>query len=232
MKAWLNLRHAVPERWAAFSRGLERLGYSVVQGTTTRPGDRDILVSWNRIQEGDTAARAFESRGRPVLVTENAAWGNDFAGKRWYSIASRFHNTAGTFPIGSVDRWDRLGVRFDEWRAAGETVVLPQRGIGPKEVAMPRNWTAPGRVRAHPGRNPCIPLRTDLARCGKVVTWGSGAAIHALMWGIPVESHMPNWIGEQDNTDAGRLSMFRRLAWAQWQLEEIASGEPLKRMLA
>ena len=51
------------------------------------------------------------------------------------------------------------------------------------------------------------------------------------MWGIPVESHMPNWIGAQDNTEAGRLAMFRRLAWAQWQLSEIATGEPFRRLL-
>jgi hypothetical protein len=35
---------------------------------------------------------------------------------------------------------------------------------------------------------------------------------------------MPQWIGEQDNTDAGRLAMFQRLAWAQWRLSEIESG--------
>jgi hypothetical protein len=65
-----------------------------------------------------------------------------------------------------------------------------------------------------------------------VVTWGSGAAIKALQWGIPVVSEMPDWIGEQDNTDAGRLEMFRRLAWAQWTMEEIAHGEPFARLLA
>ena len=51
------------------------------------------------------------------------------------------------------------------------------------------------------------------------------------MWGIRVESHMPNWIGEQDNTDEGRVAMFRRLAWAQWTLEEIESGEPFQRLI-
>jgi hypothetical protein len=51
------------------------------------------------------------------------------------------------------------------------------------------------------------------------------------MWGIRVESHMPNWIAEQDNTDAGRLACFRRLSWAQWTLNEIASGETFARLL-
>jgi hypothetical protein len=55
--------------------------------------------------------------------------------------------------------------------------------------------------------------------------------VQALMLGIPVESHMPGWIAEQNNTDAGRLAMFRRLAWAQWRLEELRTGEPFARML-
>ncbi len=42
---------------------------------------------------------------------------------------------------------------------------------------------------------------------------------------------MPHWIGEQDNTDAGRLAMFRRLAWAQFRMAEIESGEAFARML-
>jgi hypothetical protein len=42
---------------------------------------------------------------------------------------------------------------------------------------------------------------------------------------------MPNWIGAQDNTDHGRLSMFRRLAWAQWRIEEIANGDPFAWLL-
>jgi hypothetical protein len=60
----------------------------------------------------------------------------------------------------------------------------------------------------------CVPLEIDLANASKVVTWGSGAAVKALIWGIRVESHMSKWAGEQDNTDAGRMAMFRRLAWA------------------
>jgi hypothetical protein len=70
-----------------------------------------------------------------------------------------------------------------------------------------------------------------LAKASKVVTWGSGAAIKALMMGIRVESHMPNWIGEQDNTDEGRLAMFRRLAWANWRLSEIESGQAFRWLL-
>lgn len=227
MKAWLNLRHPIAERTEAFKTGLQRLGYAVEFGCTQRPGDRDLLVSWNRIRDGGTAATAFEASGLPVLITENASWGNDFAGRSWLTLARSFHNMAGMFPVGGSERWHALGSELAEWRTGGETVVLPQRGIGPPEVRMPSSWpmSQKGRVRNHPGRFDAKPLEDDLADAGRVVTWGSGAAIKALMWGIPVESHMPRWIGEQDNTDAGRLAMFERLAWAQWRMEEIRSGE-------
>lgn len=168
-----------------------------------------------------------------MLVTENAAWGNGFAGDSWLTIAKNQHNTAGRFPIGDDARWDDLGVELAPWRTDGETVILPQRGIGSPPTAMPRNWLKKhhGRVRTHPGTKPCMPLEDDLAHCGRVVTWGSGAAIKALMMGIPVMSDMPDWIGEQDNTDDGRLAMFRRLAWAQWRYSEIESGEAFERLL-
>ena len=217
-----------------FRRGLARHGFEVVHGLTCSPAPADILVTWNRIGQGDTAARAFKAAGRPVLVAENATWGNDFAGGRWLTIARDFHNTAGMFPAGGPERWDALGVELQPWRTEGETVVLAQRGIGPQETAMPRGWQhlQKGRLRPHPGRGASRPLDDDLANAGKVITWGSGAAVRALMWGIPVESHMPGWIGQQDNTDAGRLAMFRRLAWGQWTHEEIESGEPFGRLIA
>ena len=229
MRAWLNLRYVTGDRAEAFRSGLEACGFEVAGELTTHPGPEDVLVTWNRIGHGDTCARRFEALGRPVLVAENAAWGNDFAGSRWYTLARGWHNRAGCYPVGGPERWDSLGVELAPWRTQGEVVVLPQRGIG--AGGMPRGWTAKGRVRAHPGQRDAVPLEQDLASARKVITWGSGAAVKALLWGIPVESHMPGWIAEQDNTDTGRLAMFRRLAWAQWTMEEIAAGEPFWRLL-
>lgn len=227
MRAWLNLRHADSDRARAFTKGLERLGYEVAHGVTASPADNDLMCSWNRIGHADHAAKVFESRRLPVLIAENAAWGNDFCGRSWLTLARGFHNTTGCFPVGGSERWDALGVDLDPWRAAGETVILPQRGIGPSQVAMPRGWPygIKGRIRQHPGQRHAKDLKDDLATAGKVITWGSGAAVKALTWGIPVESHMPDWIAEQSNTDESRLEMLRKLAWAQWRIEEIASGE-------
>lgn len=231
--AYLNLRYSDGPRVEAFTAGLQRLGYRVVIGLSRSPRDHDALITWNRIGAANDAARLFQN----IIVAENATWSNDFMGDSWLHLARDRHNTAGMFPVGGPDRWDSLGVELKPFRTDGETVILAQRGIGSAPTAMPANWPSDayrrhgGRIRKHPGRNKAIPLAEDLKRCGKAVTWGSGAAIQALMMGIPVISEMPGWIGRCENTEAGRLEMFRRLAWAQWRIDEIASGEPFARLL-
>jgi hypothetical protein len=236
-KAYLHLRFSLPERVRIFTAGLKRLGYEVGHGVTMAPRRGDILVTWNRIRGYNEASKVFDRNGCKVLVTENASWGNDFQGQSWYTIARNYHNTADCFDYHGPERWDALTVDLKPFRAAGETVILPQRGIGSKPTAMPRQWPQGafkrygGRIRQHPGKGPGIPLERDLANCQTVVTWGSGAAVKALMLGCKVISEMPRWIAEQDNSEQGRLDMFRRLAWAQWTMAEIESGEAFARLL-
>lgn len=256
MKAWLGLRDGVHYRRDAFTAGLEALGYTVMHQVTDRPGERDVLVVWNRYRENERAANRFEAVGRPVLVAENGYLGNDFAGDRWYALSRNQHNGAGTWPVGGPERWDSLGVRLGSWRGdGGELVVLPQRGIGPPGTAMPATW--PGRVaaflrdrgirarvRPHPGVAKCVPLEKDLANASAVVTWGSGAALKALAMGIPVYSDMPDWIGRDSalpvsalasglckRDSVARLEMFRRLAWAMWTLDEIKDGTAFRALI-
>lgn len=256
MIAWGGIREGVHYRREAFRAGFEACGYRVRWGLPDVPGPEDVLFIWNRYGQFRHAADRFEARGRPVLVAENGYLGNDFAGARWYAIARGQHNGAGTWPSGDASRWDRLGVDLAPWRElGGEVVLLPQRGIGPPGVAMPANWVASTavrlrqagikfRIREHPGTNPAPALEADLARASAVVTWGSGAALKAVRAGVAAFSDWPAWIGAPAalplqaliegracHDDAARLSMFRRLAWAQWTLEEIASGEPFRRLL-
>jgi hypothetical protein len=238
MKAWLNLRYTVPERLRAFVAGIERHGYKAEIGFPDRIGPKDLFITWNRINMGNAVAQRFQDQGLPVIVAENAAWGNDFLGRRWYSLARTYHNTAGCFHVGPHDRWDSLGVELDPFRKEGSMIVLPQRGIGSPPTRMPSGWAAgvaaryKARIRPHPGKHHCKPLREDLEGVSVAVTWGSGAAIKALMMGVSVISEMPRWIGWQDNTEAGRLGMFRALAWAQWELHEIESGEAFACLLS
>ena len=227
MRFVLALRHDFPERAEAFRLGLNACGHE--------EGGDELFLTWNRFAVNGKRADEVEARGGTVLVVENALWGNGFLGKKWLSISRRFHNTIQ--PFGGPERWDNLGVELPPFRPSGETVILGQRGIGYPKFRTPTGWERGaqrrygGRIRNHPGRNEGLPLEDDLVNCGRVVTWSSGAAIKALMLGIPVVSEMPGWIGEQDNTVPGRLEMFRRLAWSQWTLDEIADGEPFRRML-
>lgn len=236
-RAWLNLRYLTGSRAEMFTTGLRRHGYKVIGGMPEAATSKDLFVTWNRVALADRRATELIALGARVLVVENATWGNDFAGRRWLHMAREYHNTAGRVPVGGPERFDLLGVEPAPFRQGGETVILPQRGIGSPPVAMPKAWTKMaknthgGRVRKHPGKRRAIPLETDLANCGHVVTWGSGAAVKALLWGIRVTAYMPDWIAAQDNTAAGRLAMFRRLAWAQHTHDEIENGEAIARLL-
>ncbi len=104
----------------------------------------------------------------------------------------------------------------------------------------------PIRVRPHPGNHHAgVPLEKDFKDCWAVVIWSSSVGVHALVAGIPVICKAGWWVCEDavwPRYDAGWLdkvsggflaSMNRRrrmalwsMAWAQWSLEEIESGEP------
>lgn len=220
--------------------GLKRLGYTLVPDTN----NADLLVVWNRYGWRDTAAKAVESRGGSVIVMENGYLGNDFLGDRWYAAAISQHNGAGRWPVHGKERWDSLGFDLRPWQNGTEPpVVLPQRGIGPPGIAMPLGWTQSVmrdrkfRLRPHPGIQTIQKdLAQDISGCQSVITWGSGAAIKALSFGVPVFYSFDKWIGALASrkfsqydlgpvkNDMLRLEMFRRLAWAMWRVSEIESG--------
>ena len=237
--AYLNLRYTVPERREAFTSGLKRLGFAIKECVPSRIDSGDIFITWNRIGWADSVAANFINHGLPVIVAENATWGNEFEGKRWYTMARNYHNTAECFHVGDASRWDGLNIELKSFKNNPGIIILPQRGIGSQPTTMPLGWAAKaqakygGFIRHHPGRNKnIIPLELELSNYGTAITWGSGAAVKALMMGLHIKSEMPNWIAAQDNTEQGRLAMFRRLAWAQWTLEEISDGAAFSWLLS
>lgn len=232
----------------------------------------DVLVIWNRYGRGDSVARQFEEAKAAVIVAENGyigasenAYAKPFAHPRQdpsqhlYALALNHHNGAGQWPIGERGRWREQGIVVHPWKTTGDHVlILPQRGIGPAGVAMPKDWPQKVqarlrtmtqrevRLRSHPGNDPAkTPLQADLEGCWVAVTWGSGAAIKAICAGVPVFTDWEKWIGgpaasllgddgiEQPlRSDACRELMLDRLAWAQCQISEIQTGEPFRRLLA
>lgn len=112
----------------------------------------------------------------------------------------------------------------------------------------------PIRVRPHPGNwqvvPPKISLSQDLKDAWATVIWSSTAGVHSLIAGIPVYYFAPHWIcetcavgpdegglegGNIDEPlrmdDEDRMFTLRRMAWAQWRLSEIRSGEAFKCLL-
>jgi hypothetical protein len=237
------LRSGLTARVDAFTAGLQRCGYTVEYQARSRIDPGDLLVIWNRRGGEHLLARKYEAAGGRVIVAENGYISPP--DRKMYALALNHHNGAGTWREGGPERWDALGIPMAPWRTDGDHIlVLPQRGIGEGGVAMPRAWTGdamrylrtrrPIRLRRHPGVEKSEPY-DDLAGAWCALTWGSGAAIKALVAGVPVFYDFPQWIGapaaKQGKTDleapwlGDRLPMLRRLAWAQWSLAELESGE-------
>lgn len=200
-------------------------------------------------------ATRFERCGAHVVVTENGWVGKAPGGGKLYALCRNHHNGRGQWREGEPGRWKQFGVELKAWRPRGDhIVVLPQRGIGEPGVAMPRDWVTdvmrrllavtkrPIRIRKHPGEKKGDDLYEDLRGAHAVVTWGSGAAIKAIAAGIPAFYELNNWVGApaarmglgsiEEPFMGDREPMFDRLAWAQWSVPEIESGEPFKWLLS
>lgn len=237
-------------RRTCFLEGLGAAGLECV-ARLDRPEPGDVLVLWNRPPARESEAGRFEAAGARVLVVENGYLGKEWLGRKWFAMAWGHHAGAGIWPQGGADRWDGWGVQPSPWRAGGsETAILAQRGIGELGIAAPRGWAEQvqqrigGRIRRHPGANvPPVALADDLAHASAVVTWHSGAALQALLLGVPVWTGFDKWIGagaaralrefggEPRRDDAARLAAFRRMAWAMWDSEEVRSGEAFRRLM-
>jgi hypothetical protein len=239
LRALCLLRQDLHYRRESYCVGLKRRGYSLVD-RLDRPQKDDVLLIWNRYGAFHEEANRFEAAGATVLVTENGWLGKTWRDGEWFTLCRSHHAGAGHWHDGGPSRWDSWGVTLEPWRNGGELVVFGQRGIGEPGIKAPSGWAEHvsrklgGRVRQHPGVRETIPLEDDLAKCGRVATWNSGAALKALILGIPVMYDFPKWIGGMASSrlgeplktdDESRLAMFRRLAWSMWTLDEIRSGE-------
>lgn len=145
-------------------------------------------------------------------------------------------------------------------RPHGDILIVGQRGIGSDIMRCPKNFwemTEPRvqallakaklkrppavRFRPHPGRHaPDRPLADDLARSRAVVAWGSNVVNEALLAGVPAFRLAPYHVNDAavhdlsrllDPPARDRLAAFRKVAWAQWSLDEIQSGMAFRTLL-
>lgn len=243
-------------RRAAFDAGLTRLGYKMV--TAGQPkGPRDLMLLWNLHGGNETLAREWEAKDGTVLVCENSYAGKDEKGRQLYAISVHAHNGAGWFPVGTEDRFERLGIDLAPWRAAGgHTLVAGQRGIGSRAMASPPGWDDKMmqrlrelghrnvKLRRHPGRTtPATTLEQDLEGASLCMIWSSASGVKALTMGIPVIYTAPHWIcegaatrgletiGSPRRDDALRRIAMHRMSYGQWRVDEIEAGEPFRWIL-
>lgn len=249
-RACVLMRSSDYYRADVFRAGLGRHGFRVEPEWTRRPEPDDILLLWNRNRGYEPIAEIYEKVGARVMVAENGYVGQPAGGGKFYALALHHHNGAGAWFVGDEPRF-----HIDErpWRTNGRhVVVLPQRGIGPQGVAMPHGWPKgikerlaritdrPIVFRPHPGASKADPW-PDLRHAHCAVTWGSGAGIKAIQYGIPVFHELERWIGAAAATrlvgdvecchTPPRGQLWTRISWAQWTLEEIGSGEAFERLL-
>ena len=247
-------------RHSAIETGLKACGYTITRGAGPG-GPDDVLVTWTvhrGFKEG--AARKFEAAGGRVIVCEEAYF-RRVLGEKHFALALHDHNGAGHWPEGGPGRWHGFGIELKPWRRDGHHILVrEQRQIGSSAMASPPGWhdmmakrlrgaiDCPVVIRWHPksraepGKAQEQPtLKEALKDCWAVVTWASAIAGHALVAGVPVFVDAPHHVldgaVERDvaNIEApaypDRLPAFRRLAWAQWSMAEIASGAAFERLL-
>lgn len=255
MRAVCTIRLEPHYRRQAFVNGLQAAGYTLAE--FVKPAGRDdLLVLWNRQGADEMRANEWEAAGGTVLVCENGYCGRDANDHQLYAISVHGHNGSGWFPEGGGERFEQLGVALKPWRSNpdGHVLVCAQRGIGSRLMASPPRWEVnmakrlaamrmKFKVRLHPGRTaPTTTLEQDLEGARACLIWSSASGLRALQLGVPVAFTAPRWIASGAASrelrgleslvmdDDLRLQAFQRLAWAQWKVEEIESGEPFVRI--
>jgi hypothetical protein len=259
--AFVGIREQPVYRRGAFVEGLKSIGYDVRIGTPDRYDAETVYVSWNRYSSGHDICSRAEAAGGIALIAENAYVGingsspHDSECRDSYALAPSYHNDSRYVRDGGPERWAALGIELKPWRGRGDHILIcANRSFGTPGRVMPADWAGQAerclrtltkreiRTRPHPGNAPPRkPLVEDLAGAWCVVQWHSSAGVHALIAGIPVICCAPAWIckgaagSELSQIESPpmpeRLPAMERLAWGQWTVAEIASGEAFRAVL-
>jgi hypothetical protein len=260
-KAYVHLRDGPHYRKQAFITGFARLGFSVVQGQPEHPMQPgDVGLIWNKTARSQQTVKMAQIGGCPVMVAENGYVGKDAQGIQPYALALDGHNGSGRWHAPNSSRMEALHLDLkplkDPLPFQSNILVADQRGIGSDLMRSPPRFGASAvatlqsrgfsaHLRPHPGRNtPATTLVDDLANCAALVVWSSNCATTAIIAGLPVYYAAPTMactpavvpfnhglgIGALPS-EADRLQGLTKMAWAQWFISEITSGEPLKLLL-
>jgi len=260
-QAYLRMRIQQSHKREAILEGIDALGYRVVaHPASLKNGPDSLIVTWNLHGDPIDVDRVRRSGGTAIVV-ENPYVREDVEGNEYLAMGKNGHNGSGITPTGTEDRLKRLGVtcQFAPWRTDGKHIlVVGQRGIGSPSMRSPPQWgehvTKKLQVlskrevifRPHPGlitAKDLPPLQQQMDEAYCIVMWASNCATTALLQGIPVFYCAPSCvlqkacekgyvkIEDARRDDQARLDAFWDLSYAQWTLDEIRSGEALKRYI-
>ena len=212
----------------------------------------DLVVVYGA-RSGARVRRCYEAAGVPVLTADFGymARVNNRNEREvgHYQVGLGGLNTLPPFDC-PPDRFKSLGIKITARGGdpEGYTLLIGQvpgdAAHGMDEPQL-RKWLEamlkdyPNvRYRPHPIHAVMAPglevvggsLADALAGARLVVTWNSNTGNDALLAGVPVVAHGPNAVyadlcGEDLPKVPERRAYFRRLAYAQWTLAEMRSGE-------
>ncbi len=208
--------------------------------------DCDVAVHWGIGRYYDVMGIQKERGGRS-LVVERGYVGDRFA---YASLGFDGLNGRADFNLDRVPltatRWRDLFACEQPWRDddLGSVLVIGQMP-GDQAVAnvdLPGFYKAATEafpsddvvLREHPGLKPSVgPISEALAGARLVVTMNSNSAVDAVLAGVPAISmdrgsmawDVTTHSFEAEPIRPVREDWMRRLAYCQWSLEEIASGE-------
>jgi len=248
--AYLAIRASQAHKREAMIEGLTFLGYKIV-GHPSELGspEKSLVVTWN-LHGSRVVPSQIAAHGGVVLVAENPYIKFDKEGREYVALAKGGHNGSGSTPEGTEERTARFDIELKPWQEGEHVLVIGQRGIGSITMRSPPQWgelmaeklkhitNREVVLRRHPGAQNVLelpPLWEQMEGAHCIVMWASNCATLALKSGIPVFYNAPHCVLQKACSASTqyvekpfkgqRWPAFRDLTAAQWNLEEIRSGE-------
>jgi len=234
------------DRARAFLAGLERHGdtggiHDMAQAHTALI-EAEFGVCWGKRNLDKLMA---QSEGRDVVVMELGYMGDRL---EWTSLGWNGLNGRAAFPFGDAMRWRKHFAHLitGGWKEGGEYVLVAAQVPGDaavdgvnidawaeQAVAKHVELKNIASLRPHPlVTEPDMELAEDLAGASLAVTYNSNLGVDAVLAGVPtvamdegsmawpVAAHVISGV-----VYPPRNRWAQALAWTQWTLPEIASGE-------
>lgn len=236
----------------AFIKGLEAHGQSAYLETSHSVTMGDLVVVWSaRWDWLFTSINAAES---DYLIMEAGflqdgitGTGQVYAGQRLQNVSLGFNGLNGRADFRNKnsppDRAQSWTHKLKPWRSTPGNYILllgqvegdaSTRGVDLGEYyrrILATDYGLPVRYRPHPlYEEQSCSLAEDLQNAHMAVTWNSNAAVEAVLSGVPTiiedEGSMAYPMRyREDNPCPDRWQWLCDLAYAQWTLDEIRSGE-------